>query len=981
MIELRLLGPVRLAGPSGTPVDALLLQPKRLALLVYLALSSTETLVSRDALLALFWPESDERRAREALRQGLRFLRRTLGADALVTRGRSWVGVSREHVNCDVWQFDALLEAGDLAGALELYGGELLAGLEVRGALGFDQWLSERRRELARHAASAAWALTEAARDEGDLDAALAHGRRARELDPADEEGVRRLMGLQLAAGDRAGALQVYGEFEGWLAAHFDAVPSVRTRELARRARGPAATTHAGQAPVSPAMVATDRALASGGSTPSPRAARSRRGDATFPAAPGPKRTARTVLMGAVVGIALTAVAFTSSLVLSARPPASPAESSPERLLVSPFQVSDADASLAFLRHGMGDLFAAVFKGDVGPTVTAWPRASARRSAPEDTRDPLVVARSLGARWVVQGEVMGNQRDVRLSASLTDVVGRRPVLQTAVAGPADSVYALARELSLRLLAMQVGVPEEEAARLARTTPAALHAYLRGRNALHRAQYQEADRRFDEALRHDSLFAQAAVGLVETHLAAPWVRGHISELALPLAHRLRHRLGAADREFIRAAAGPRYPEPSTQAEYLRAWERAVSRVPERAAVWYQWGDALFHAGPFLGVPDYRARATAAFERALEVDPGYLIPLAHLIELATEAGDAERGAELLGRLLQGSEGAGPIYADYLRWRVALAAGDAVTLDALRARFPVMDVGSVGGIVRSSSFLGRGLDDADRIAALDRNRWTTPSERWNMLLRLHAHALNRGRPTEALALTDAMADVAPIPNVQQYLRIRAALGAGGDPAAARSAAAQLEARVDLGPISDQARHSALVGDVCTLETWKASTGDFSSTRSATRWLRNEAGPASPDDPGPYRCAVFLQALLARHERPHRMADATARVQVLVDQGVVLPGAGPEPLWLFLAEAHERNGDLDAALRAIRRRSSEPFLLPEQLRIEGRLATLTGDTAAALAAYAHYLALREDPEPALRDEMLEVQRAYHALAGVTDR
>jgi DNA-binding SARP family transcriptional activator/tetratricopeptide (TPR) repeat protein/TolB-like protein len=966
MIELRLLGPVRIAGPPGTAVDALLQQPKRLALLSYLALSSsTEPLVSRDSLLALFWPESDERRAREALRQGLRFLRRSLGSDVLVTRGRSWVGVSREHVRCDVWQFEALLASGDAAGALELYGGELLQGVEVRGAVAFDQWLSERRRELTRQAAGVAWSLTEAARDEGDLASALAHGRRARELDPADEEGVRRLMGLQLAAGDRAGALQVYGEFEGWLAAHFDAVPSVRTRDLAQRARG-----------------AAGPALPSTGSWPSP-ATRSHGVSGAAPsegARPSgsrdqPNRTARTALTGAVVAIAIMAVAFTSNLVLSARPAAFEAAASAERVVVVPFQVSEADPSLSFLSHGMGELFAAVFRGDMGPAAVPWPRDSGRRGSVDDTRDPAGVARSLGARWVVQGEVMGNLRDVRLSAALSDVEGREPPLMAAVAGPADSVYALARELSLRLLAMRVGVPEEEAARLARTTPAALHAYLRGRRALHRAQYQEADRRFDEALRHDSLFAQAAVGLVETHLAAPWVRGHISELALPLAHRLRHRLGPADREFVRAAAGPRYPEASTQAEYFRAWERAVARVPERASVWYQWGESLFHAGPLLGIPDYRERAAAAFEHALELDPDNLLPLTHLVELATQAGDADRGAELLQRLLQGSAPEEPVNADYLRWRVALAEGDTGALSVLRARFETMDAAGLGGVVRSASFLGQGLDDADRIAALDLNRWTSPSERWIMLHRLHAHALNRGRPSMALALTDAMPDVAPIPNVQQYLRIRAAMGAGGDPAAAREAAAQLEAHVDMGPVSEQARRPGLVGDVCALEVWKASNGDLSTTRGAIRWLRDKAGPAAPDDPGPHRCAVFLEALLAKHQQPHRLGDAIARVQVLMDQGVQLPGAGPEPLWLFLAHALERQGDLDGALRAIRRRSSDPFMLAEQLRVEGRLAALAGDTAAARAAYAHYLALREDPEPPLRDEVQEIRQAFDAL------
>lgn len=982
MIELRLLGPVSMSGPSGTAVGAVLLQPKRLALLSYLALSSsTEPLVSRDALLALFWPESDERRAREALRQGLRFLRRSLGSDALVSRGRIWVGVNRERVTCDVWRFEERLGAGDPAGALSLYGGELLQGVEVRDAVAFDQWLSERRREIARQAAGAAWSLAEQSRNEGDLEMALAHGWRAREVDPADEEGVRRLMGLHMAAGDRGGALQVYDEFAAWLAARFEAVPSVRTRELADRARGPV----------------TDAPLPVPGAPAAP-AARPRTGADGVGAEAGrlgewlpglrrsvkPQRPARAVLTAVVVAFAIAAVAFTSTLVLSARPGSTAGDArgaDGELLVVMPFQVSEADVSLGFLRHGMGELFGAVFTGEVGPSAIAFPRGATRRSS-DESQLPVLGTHRLGARWVVQGEVMGNERDVRLSASLRDLEGRRSGVTTAVAGPTDSVYVLARQLSMRLLAMHLGVREEEAARLARATPAALHAYLRGQRALHQTRYQEADRWFHEALRHDSLFAQAARGLVETHLAAPWLRGHISELALPLAYRLRDRLGASDRELVKAAAGPRYPQPSTQAEYFQAWERAVARAPERAAIWYHWGDGLYHAGPFIGVADHRARSKAAFERAMELDPDYLVPVAHLIELATEAGDADRAAELFELLLSASAPAEPVNADYLRWRVALAAGDAATLDALRPRFPTLSVGSLGSIVRSASFLGQGLDDADRIALLDFNRWTAPSERWNVLLWFHTHALNRGRPSVARALADAVRDVAPYPNVQQYLHIRAALGAGGDPAAAREAAVQLEAHVELGPVSELARRPGLVADVCTLELWKVRNGDTSTTPSAIRWLRDAAGSTSADDPGPERCAIFLGALLDRSQRPHRLAESIARVQVLVDQGVQLPGAGHEPLWLFLAEALEEQGDIEGALRAIRRRSSNPFMLPEQLRIEGRLAALAGDTAAARAAYAHYLALRENPEPALRDEAIDVRRAYQALEpGVAHR
>jgi DNA-binding SARP family transcriptional activator len=968
MIDLRVLGPVQMAGPPDAVVDAVLVQPKRLALLAYLALSP-EPLVSRDRLLALLWPESDERRAREALRQALRFLRRSLGADLLVTRGRGWVGVNREALECDAWLFDRHLSAGELPLALDLYAGELLQGLELRGVPAFEQWLSAARQECVRRASGAAWDLAESAREDGDTERALSYAWRARQIAPADEEGLRRLMGLMLWAGDRAGALRAYEAFETWFLAEFDAVPSVRTRELASRARGPVGEV------LEPDREAADEAV-----PPLDGGADAKAGADEQPAAgwagfrrfiSSPRRVAATVLVAAGL---LVAGVTSSWLVAAGHNDGKSVGAERERAVVLPFNVDQADPSLAFLRHGMVGLLGAVFTGAIGPEVV--PAPATRRQGDGSAADPVASARRARARWIVKGEVMGNDREVRLSASVRDVTGTLPPVSAAVAGPADSVYGLARELGSRMLAQHLGMRADEATRLGRTPPAALHAYLLGQRALKQARYEEADRRFREALRHDSLFAPPAVGLVETHLAAPWVRGHVSELALPLAFRLLDRLGPAEREFVMAAAGPRYPQGSTHMEYYQSWERAVAKAPDRASVWNQWGDALFHGGPFLGLPNHRERAKAAFEQALALDPDYLIPLTHLIELAAEAGDAPRARLLLDRLITGSRPDEPVNADYLRWRVALASGDSVALGRLSARLADMTVSSLNDIMRTAVLLGEGLEQADRIAELDLTRWTTPAEHWTLLARFHAHALIRGRPTLARRLADAMRDVAPFGGHHLHSHIRAALGAGGDPAAAREAAAQLEARVNLGRVSEEARRPGLEADVCALEVWKLFQGDTSAARRAIQWLRDTTLHGE-EDAGRERCAVFLEALLTRHERPEALEAAIARVQVLADQGVQLPGAGFEPLWLFLAKSAEEIGDLDGALNVVRRRSSSPFMLPTLLRMEGRLAAAMGDTAAARRAYAHYLALRQDPEPSLRAEMLEVIQAYRELTG----
>jgi hypothetical protein len=84
-----------------------------------------------------------------------------------------------------------------------------------------------------------------------------------------------------------------------------------------------------------------------------------------------------------------------------------------------------------------------------------------------------------------------------------------------------------------------------------------------------------------------------------------------------------------------------------------------------------------------------------------------------------------------------------------------------------------------------------------------------------------------------------------------------------------------------------------------------------------------------------------------------------------------------VIASRLYEARGDRLHALALTRRRSFWwTQLLSTQIRDEGRLATLIGDTAGAIRAYRHYLALRSDPEPRLR---ADVERVRAALAALT--
>jgi hypothetical protein len=113
-------------------------------------------------------------------------------------------------------------------------------------------------------------------------------------------------------------------------------------------------------------------------------------------------------------------------------------------------------------------------------------------------------------------------------------------------------------------------------------------------------------------------------------------------------------------------------------------------------------------------------------------------------------------------------------------------------------------------------------------------------------------------------------------------------------------------------------------------------------------------------------------------RRPDAARSLDRL--DSLLLTGMGDSPTLppnIIAARLHEALGDTRGALAAIRRHTSgfQPRFLSTYLREEGRLAALTGDTAAAITAYRHYLALRSDPEPSLRPEADQVRNELAAL------
>ncbi|MGH7463394.1 MAG: AfsR/SARP family transcriptional regulator [Longimicrobiales bacterium] len=105
------LGALDLRAADNAVIQSVLGQPKRAALLCYLA-ASQAGMHARDTLVGMFWSELDHEHARNALSAAVHFLRRSLGRDAILNRNSDELALNDELVSCDVMELERMLERG-----------------------------------------------------------------------------------------------------------------------------------------------------------------------------------------------------------------------------------------------------------------------------------------------------------------------------------------------------------------------------------------------------------------------------------------------------------------------------------------------------------------------------------------------------------------------------------------------------------------------------------------------------------------------------------------------------------------------------------------------------------------------------------------------------------------------------------------------------------------------------------------------------
>jgi serine/threonine-protein kinase len=650
-----------------------------------------------------------------------------------------------------------------------------------------------------------------------------------------------------------------------------------------------------------------------------------------------------------------------------------PASLDPSVIAVAPFRVTGSDSSLGYLREGMVDLLATKLSGtaalrpaDPRSLLAAWGRA-ARGAGDLSEDDAVLVAAGLGAGRMVEGEVVGSRGRISLSARIVEVPGGSVRARATAEGSPDSLTQLVDRLAATLLALGSGEGEQRLAALTSTSLPALRAYLDGEALLRRGNFGGASQKFLQAFQLDSTFALAGVGEAR---AIEWAGG--SDVPIKAAWRNRDRLSPRDLARLTANLGVRYPAPPGARDEVEAAEHLVEVAPDSPDAWYKLGDNLFHYGALAALPEALPRAAAAFARSLALDSSYAPTIEHLSELATFFDDTAgvvRGRALLRRIDSISAN-----AVARRWHVAAWLGDTAEIrEALRSDSVFGDA--------PAYLLFYALDvplDTFGMEELYRRAYAqavTADERNAVGFFWNRYEVACGRPSRAPPL--------PGTNINpRSLTVLDGLFADGNTVQAAQAAPLLERQVG-SSLSASDREAVLAR--FAVGQYALERSNLSSVRRAITDLRGaRAHPDSAwqaEEPGAF--ALLLEAQVAERERS---SDAPALLRQL-DTLLANPRGphfdfGRPPLYVYgnlvAARLHELAGDTAAALAAIRRRFVGIATFPEYVRYrreEGRLAAALGDTAGAIRAYRHYLALRSSPEPRLRAQSDTVRTELAAL------
>lgn len=932
MYHLKVLDGVDLRADAGGALTDVITQPKRLGLLSYLVLNRGP--VRRDKLLALFWPEADDKSARNALNQAVHHLRRGLGADAVVTRGAEDVSINPTLLHCDAVAFEVLLDSGQAELALDLYRRPLLDGFHVADAPDFNEWLETERRRLQDAASRAARGEVARALEQGEPVRALELARRARQwANPFDESALRDLLNVYDAVGDRAAALRLYDEFAERLNAEYGVEPAPETRAMMESIRARAEPDF---------LPERARLARSNGPLPAPAQV-----------LPFTRRAHTRMAAAVVVGIGALWAGYRT-----VRPNA--AELNPRAIAVFPVVYHGAPEH-QYVAEGLTGLVAANLSAS-GVAQSVDPRAigaflTRENLATVTQAQAREIAQRFGSGRAVLAEITESGGRLRLIATVVNANRRWGNAEISINGEVNELFDLADRASVQLLTemdASDGARPVRSALQVTSSLAALRAYLQGEADYRAGRFGNAVDSYRRAVDADSTFALAQLRL---SMAANWVaQSGLADVAAGAARRHSNRLSPADRERVRAWS--EYLAGAADLAQRRYRALLAADSTDLDAILHL-ADIQFHWGPMLGVPI--GESVGGWQRLLRFDPRNAAAWIHLARAAAMTGDRTSFDSAAIRL----ESLDPAADRMLELRLlrAFAFGDST-----QQRHAAAGLATAEHIVETLEFQAaaasydlRGIADI-LVPEGWKGRGFQSRPFGQVVLKTAANA-GRGKLGRAFADADSGAHIDPS-RAHELRAHLAALPLPIEPALRRAMLADLVRN----PTFANDRPMAAANRAYQAGLLAVQLGDTAYARRQADWLDTVRTGAASDSAYAAQYANLIRAELLRSRRLYQQA-----LQV-IGAPAMLPDSRV-PFIFSYHKSHERflRAELHAALgqnaEAVRWFSTFPdaaatdlvYVAPAQLRLAD-LYERSGQFDAAARHLARFIALWSDADAALQ-------------------
>ena len=494
---------------DGRRLDAISGQRKALALLLVLA-AAGERGVTRDTLVAYFWPESDDEHARTSLRQLVHALRSQLHEPELLLPSPE-LRLNPQVITSDVIEFQRALDAGSLDAAIELYVGPLADGFFLSGADSFERWLSTERENLAHRASSAVETLAEHAAARGDGAAAVRLWRRLIQIAPLSARATVGLMRALDSIGERGAALQHARVHEALVRQDLGGTLDPSVTQMAAELRNPAPATKVGAQLGSAAATTVASAYADRG-LQSPRSGMSRHRQFFF----------LSIIPIAIIVAVIGWQRWQFVVVATKTAQVADAASRNPSIAVLPFVNTSGSPLDEPLSDGLTDELIGALAKVHGLRVTGRTSAFVFKTRKMDLRR---IADTLGVASVLEGSLRRTGSRLKVNAQLVSARDGGVIWAEQYDGELKDLIDMQEKISRAIVgALRVTLVRSTSVGITRKPPRDIRAYelyLRGRHIFttrtNRDAALQAERYFNEALSLDSTYASAYAGLADVYL--------------------------------------------------------------------------------------------------------------------------------------------------------------------------------------------------------------------------------------------------------------------------------------------------------------------------------------------------------------------------------------------------------------------------------------------------------------------------------